>query len=480
MKKRILLIMFATMLLFTDNVDAKWINADDVEKNTYIIGDHYFNRTKNDDNGYDGQLTIDKIMEAVNSSNEDALESVTELEQSKRGDGSYVYDNLTIYYKNFLGEWINGVTGEDIDVPDYLFISNRNLKDIITNPNLECFFETESSTATTITKKITCGSSVTVDGVLNYDESLNGADGVEYYILKNEDESLPDDVSFKFSGWQESTGGGNNAITPVLLTEDNSTYSYGVDETEPLYHIVGRYYYLDGNEKIYGAWSNIVSNKDSVTGVSNDFSNLKLTATINTNYNINFVDVDGGGSKIRLKYCLGPEEIDSTYYPYDDDTAACTSDTEVFVTNGEFDVSGLDETKYTLYDLKVYSTIKASDTYNYANSSGSERDAAGLSNPYSLVWDLHKETINKNLYTSSIKFKSSSTQNVPNTPMYLIAGTNVAGNGQTYSKRLFSANDSSESRVVVGIATICNVDDSTFSNCFEKRLVATAELNTQK
>ena len=308
MKKRILVIIFATMLLFTDNVNAKWIKADDIENNSYIIGDHYFTRTKNEDNGYNGELTIDKIMEAVNSSDEDALKSVTKLESVERGDSNYVYDNLTIYYKNYLGKWIDGETGESVDVPDNFFISNRNLKDIITNPNLECFFETESSTSTTITKKITCGSSVVIDNVLNYDESLSGASGIEYYILMYEDGSLPSDVQFTLSDSNFYNPNETSKKVKAVLTDANSNYSYGVSETEPLYHIVSRYYYLDGKKKIYSAWSNIVSNKDSVTGVSDDFSNLQLTAEIEGSYQTKFVDVMGG-SKIKLKYLMAQKNL---------------------------------------------------------------------------------------------------------------------------------------------------------------------------
>ena len=102
MKKylKILIVLLTIILIpnvLADVSGAKLVPSADVEANTYVIGRHMFTRQTNDD--YNGQLTTQLIMLAA-----------------KTIDGNSL-DDMVIYYKTARGTWINGLTGQTINVP---------------------------------------------------------------------------------------------------------------------------------------------------------------------------------------------------------------------------------------------------------------------------------------------------------------------------------------------------------------------------
>ena len=104
------LLLFSLAFIFGLNiVNASELNSSDVGKNTYIIGTHMFTRNTNEN--YNGQLTTKLIMLA-----------------SKTIEGNTL-DDMIIYYKNARGNWIDGISGNVITVPESFEIDYVNLED---------------------------------------------------------------------------------------------------------------------------------------------------------------------------------------------------------------------------------------------------------------------------------------------------------------------------------------------------------------
>ena len=110
MKKKLLYFLMLLGFAGLTNVNAKEIAADDIEPRTYIIGSHEF--TEN------STLTTRHIMLA-----------------SKTIDGDTLND-MVIYYKNPRGKWINGLTGETIEVSEKFNIEFVDLVKFLTAPTL--------------------------------------------------------------------------------------------------------------------------------------------------------------------------------------------------------------------------------------------------------------------------------------------------------------------------------------------------------
>ena len=110
MKKKLLYFLMLLGFAGLTNVNAKEIAADDIEPRTYIIGSHEF--TEN------STLTTRHIMLA-----------------SKTIDGNTLND-MVIYYKNPRGKWINGLTGEIVEVSEKFNIEYVDLVKFLTAPTL--------------------------------------------------------------------------------------------------------------------------------------------------------------------------------------------------------------------------------------------------------------------------------------------------------------------------------------------------------
>ena len=90
------------LLIIPFAVNAQEISKNDIESNSYVIGEHVFTS--------DTLLTMQHIMLA-----------------SKTIDSNNLED-MIMYYKNPWGEWSNGITGESIDVQDTFDIMYENLE----------------------------------------------------------------------------------------------------------------------------------------------------------------------------------------------------------------------------------------------------------------------------------------------------------------------------------------------------------------
>lgn len=111
MNKRLIsfLVVISTFFLI-GNVQAIEMDKDDIEKGSYVIGTHLFERKQTQH--YDGTLTVQHIMLAAQSI------------------GSNDINDMVIYLKNSRGKWVNGLTNESITVPENFEIEYKNVEKI--------------------------------------------------------------------------------------------------------------------------------------------------------------------------------------------------------------------------------------------------------------------------------------------------------------------------------------------------------------
>ena len=216
MKKKLLylLLLFGILFCIKINVNAKEILSSDISPRTYIIGAYEF--TENT------ILTTRHIMLA-----------------SKTIDGNTLND-MIIYYKNPRGKWINGLTGEIVEVSEKFNIEYVDLIKFLTTPTLENILGDETSATLSITSS-------------------------GYYLDSN-------NLS-KISGWElyEKTTDGYSKIT------EGTNYNYKVTlnpgETKTF---VARVYKLNETlDRVYSDYSNeveVTREKLNTPTLANDYN----------------------------------------------------------------------------------------------------------------------------------------------------------------------------------------------------------------
>lgn len=216
MKKKLLylLLLFGILFCIKINVNAKEILSSDISPRTYIIGAYEFTENTT--------LTTRHIMLA-----------------SKTIDGNTLND-MIIYYKNPRGKWINGLTGEIVEVSDKFNIEYVDLIKFLTTPTLENILGDETSATLSITSS-------------------------GYYLDSN-------NLS-KISGWElyEKTTDGYSKIT------EGTNYNYKVTlnpgETKTF---VARVYKLNETlDRVYSDYSNeveVTREKLNTPTLTNDYN----------------------------------------------------------------------------------------------------------------------------------------------------------------------------------------------------------------
>lgn len=112
-KVKFLLFEFVMAIVFCfigKSVNAETMFPDEIQGPAYVIGSHIFTREVNKTTGYEGRLTTNLIMLASQTAETSGL------------------NDVIIYYKTSTGNWINGLTGESIQVPTSFEIKYRNLQ----------------------------------------------------------------------------------------------------------------------------------------------------------------------------------------------------------------------------------------------------------------------------------------------------------------------------------------------------------------
>lgn len=95
------------------------VKSEDIPNSTYVIGTHMFTREKNEETGYEGQLSTQLIMLASQTINSDNL------------------DDMIIYYKNPRGKWVNALTENTVAAPETFEISKKDLVRYVPAPVLQ-------------------------------------------------------------------------------------------------------------------------------------------------------------------------------------------------------------------------------------------------------------------------------------------------------------------------------------------------------
>ena len=253
MKKKLLylLLLFGMLFCIKINVNAKEILSSDISPRTYVIGTHEFTESTT--------LSTKHIMLASKTIVGDTL------------------DDMIIYYKNPRGKWINGLTGEIVEVSEKF---NIEYVDLVK--------ELEKPTLTLVRISGTYGYlSISEEGYYSDEDHMNqisgwevyektdngyarvyGGDETEYYISLKEGEEknfvaiaykLTSTLDKKYSVYSNEVGMiGKKLALPTLTkvseTADEVVLSFvkegNYTTAESLDHITGWSLYLTNSESI--------------------------------------------------------------------------------------------------------------------------------------------------------------------------------------------------------------------------------------
>lgn len=177
---------------FNSNVSAKTMSPDKIPGSAYVIGSHMFTRDVNETTGYEGRLTTNLIMLAAQTI------------------GSSDLDSMIIYYKTATGVWINGLTGNPIEVPETFEINYTNMQleddnNTVSKPKVPIAIY-EPISVNEETDLITYQLDIYIDDI---DDKTNKVDGVEVSITNSLNSNLSKKIDLPY-------GENFNSTTTVL------------------------------------------------------------------------------------------------------------------------------------------------------------------------------------------------------------------------------------------------------------------------
>lgn len=260
---------------FNSNVSAKTMSPDEIPGSAYVIGSHMFTRDVNETTGYEGRLTTNLIMLAAQTI------------------GSSDLDSMIIYYKTATGVWINGLTGNPIEVPETFKINYTNMQleednDTVSKPKVPIVIY-EPISVNEETDLITYQLDIYIDDV---DDTTNKVDGVEISIINSPQSTLSKRIDLPYGENFTSTATvlNNYEGTSLII---GKTYHNDYVTFETQYNgyntINARAYVKDDNgEKIYSDTVVIAINSDDLLPqlkIINDYSNPDYI-TIDNDYYI--------------------------------------------------------------------------------------------------------------------------------------------------------------------------------------------------
>ena len=298
MKKKLLylLLLFGILFCIKINVNAKEISSSDISPITYIIGSYEFTENTT--------LTTRHIMLA-----------------SKTIDGNTLND-MIIYYKNPRGKWINGLTGEIVEVSEKFNIEYVDLIKFLTTPTLENTLGDETSATLSITssgyyldsnnlseisgwelyEKITDGYSKITEGTnYNYKVTLNPGETKTFvarvYKLNETLDRVYSDYSNEVKVTRETLN------TPTLANDYN-------DKTKASLSILGAGYYGSSEEtlKEISGWELYEKTTDGYSKI-----------TEGTNYTYQMELVPGETKTFVARVYKDKENGDRIYSEYSDE-----------------------------------------------------------------------------------------------------------------------------------------------------------------
>lgn len=295
MKKKLLylLLLFGILFFIKINVNAKEILSSDISPRTYIIGAYEFTENTT--------LTTRHIMLA-----------------SKTIDGNTLND-MIIYYKNPRGKWINGLTGETVEVSEKFNIEYVDLIKCLTTPTLENILGDETSATLSITssgyyldsnnlskisgwelyEKTTDGYSKITEGTnYNYKVTLNPGETKTFVARVYKLNETLDRVYSDYSNEVEVTREKLN--TPTLANDYN-------DKTKASLSILGAGYYGSSEETLKE-----ISGWELYEKTENGYSKI----TEGTNYTYQMELVPGEAKTFVARVYKDKENGDRIYSEY--------------------------------------------------------------------------------------------------------------------------------------------------------------------
>lgn len=298
MKKKLLylLLLFGILFCIKINVNAKEILSSDISPRTYIIGAYEFTENTT--------LTTRHIMLA-----------------SKTIDGNTLND-MIIYYKNPRGKWINGLTGETVEVSEKFNIEYVDLIKCLTTPTLENILGDETSATLSITssgyyldsnnlskisgwelyEKTTDGYSKITEGTNhNYKVTLNPGETKTFVARVYKLNETLDRVYSDYSNEVEVTREKLN--TPTLANDYN-------DKTKASLSILGAGYYGSSEETLKE-----ISGWELYEKTENGYSKI----TEGTNYTYQMELVPGETKTFVARVYKDKENGDRIYSEYSDE-----------------------------------------------------------------------------------------------------------------------------------------------------------------
>ena len=298
MKKKLLylLLLFGILFCIKINVNAKEILSSDISPRTYIIGTYEFTENTT--------LTTRHIMLA-----------------SKTIDGNTLND-MIIYYKNPRGKWINGLTGEIVEVSDKFNIEYVDLIKFLTTPTLENILGDETSATLSITssgyyldsnnlskisgwelyeKTTDCYSKITEGTNYNYKVTLNPGETKTFVARVYKLNETLDRVYSDYSNEVEVTREKLN--TPTLANDYN-------DKTKASLSILGAGYYGSSEETLKE-----ISGWELYEKTENGYSKI----TEGTNYTYQMELVPGETKTFVARVYKDKENGDRIYSEYSDE-----------------------------------------------------------------------------------------------------------------------------------------------------------------
>ena len=259
---------------FNSNVSAKTMSPDEIPGSAYVIGSHMFTRDVNETTGYEGRLTTNLIMLAAQTI------------------GSSDLDSMIIYYKTATGVWINGLTGNPIEVPETFEINYTNMQleddnNTVSKPKVPIAIY-EPISVNEETDLITYQLDIYIDDI---DDKTNKVDGVEVSITNSLNSNLSKKIDLPY-------GENFNSTTTVLNNYEGTdlvigkTYHNDYVTFETQYNgyntINVRAYAKDENGvKQYSEVLVIAINQDDLLPqleIINDYSNPDYVAIDNDYY----------------------------------------------------------------------------------------------------------------------------------------------------------------------------------------------------
>lgn len=320
MKKKLLylLLLFGILFCIKINVNAKEISSSDISPRTYIIGAYEFTENTT--------LTTRHIMLA-----------------SKTIDGNTLND-MIIYYKNPRGKWINGLTGEIVEVSEKFNIEYVDLIKCLTTPTLENILGDETSATLSITssgyyldsnnlskisgwelyEKTTDGYSKITEGTnYNYKVTLNPGETKTFVARVYKLNETLDRVYSDYSNEVEVTREKLN--TPTLANDYN-------DKTKASLSILGAGYYGSSEETLKE-----ISGWELYEKTENGYSKI----TEGTNYTYQMELVPGETKTFVARVYKDKENGDRIYSEYSDELEVTREKLQTpTLTNDPSDLSG--------------------------------------------------------------------------------------------------------------------------------------------